>query len=117
MPNYHSNILTVRRSRNEALPPLPSYEDATKLPALIPAAQENTDEQRHGIEERAGRETEEQRQRNGERAGRETGEQRQRNEERAGREAEEQTGGEDEAVTEAAAGQAEEGAIGRPIPR
>ncbi|KAL3083144.1 hypothetical protein niasHS_010946 [Heterodera schachtii] len=116
-PPYAPPGQRVRRSRNEALPPLPSYEDATKLPALIPAAQENTDEQRHGIEERAGREAEEQRQRNEERAGRETEEQRQRNGERMGREAEEQTGGEDEAVTEAAAGQAEEGAIGRPIPR
>uniref|UniRef100_A0A183CFI0 Uncharacterized protein n=1 Tax=Globodera pallida TaxID=36090 RepID=A0A183CFI0_GLOPA len=35
-PPYAPPGQRVRRPRSEALPPLPSYEDATKLPALVP---------------------------------------------------------------------------------
>ena len=66
--------ISVRRSRLEALPPLPSYDDATKLPALVPiptntnASEEQEEPQQAGLtsnEEEPGSVVEERRQNGG----------------------------------------------------
>lgn len=90
-------VLLARRTRNaanEVLPPLPTYEDATKLPALIPATcvtADNAEEEGEAEEQRQTvEEAEEVRTRmEAEDGGREAEEGREANEERGGREEEE----------------------------